>query len=455
MYQDLRDFLEQLGKKGRLLRVQKEVDVRFHIAAGIRKISDSDGPALLFENIKGYPGWRVLGGLFGTQELTALALGLPADSSEEEILKRYLEFDEKRLKPKRVATGPVKEVILKGEDVDLAKLPIATYSEKDVGPYITCGVEIARHPEEGFQNVSIHRRRVIGRDRTGIDMAASQHLRAMVMAAEEKGQGLGIATVIGADPALTVASQVKAPFGVDETEIAGALKGEPIEVVKCETIDVDVPARAEMVIEGVIVRGERTPCGPFGEYPGNYITSGGAVVREFPVIKVTAITMRKDAIFQAMLTGMPMTENHWLKKWALAAAAYREASKLADVKAVNVSRGGAAALQVIVAIKKRHEMEPRNIIAVLLSHRLGARQVIVVDTDINVYDAEDVEWAVATRALADKDIVILPSVSRGPLEPTIAERMSSRWGIDATMPFRDREYYQKIYVPGVEKVDYA
>lgn len=125
------------------------------------------------------------------------------------------------------------------------------------------------------------------------------------------------------------------------------------------------------------------------------------------------------------------------------------------MKAINVSRGGAAALQVVVAIEKRHEMEPRNIIAILLSHRLGARQVIVVDPDIDVYDPEDVEWAVSTRTLPDKDILILPSVSRGPLEPTVAERMSSRWGIDATMPFKDREFYRKIHVPGVEGVDYV
>lgn len=164
--------------------------------------------------------------------------------------------------------------------------------------------------------------------------------------------------------------------------------------------------------------------------------------------------MRKNPIFQAMLTGMPMTENHWLKKWALAAAAFREASKIADVKAVNVTPGGAVQLHIVVSTEKRHEMEPRSIIQTLLGFRMGARLVTVVDSDIDVYDPVDVEWAVATRALPDRDIYIIPSVSRGLGDPSASERSSGQWGIDATMPFKDKELYRKICVPGVEEVDY-
>lgn len=454
MFKDFRDYLDYLEKNGKLARVKKPVNPRFGIAAGIRRTSDIDGPAILFENIEGYGGWRVAGGLCATQKLMALALGLPIDASEAQILQKYLECADKCVKPKLVKTGPVKEIILKGDDIDLTKFPVPTYSEKDAGPYFTSGVEFARHPETGKGNASIHRRKLLGKKQTALLAPPRQHLAAMIAAAEKKGRGLGIATVMGCDPSITIASQIKAPFGVDELEIAGGFRGAPIEVVKCETIDVLVPANAEIVIEGVTVPGERTPCGPFGEYPGNYITTGGEAVRPAFVVNVTAITMRKDAVFQAMLTGMPMTENHWLKKWALAAEAYEEASKVAEVKALNITPGGTAVYHAVVSIEKRHEMQPRNIILNLLSGRAGIRHVIVVDTDINVYDPVDVEWAVATRALPDKDILIIPSVSRGLDEPTRAERTSGRWGIDATMPFKDRDLYRKIYVPGVEKVDY-
>lgn len=458
-FQDFRAYLDYLEKKGKLVRVKKEVDTRFDIAAGIRKTSDIDGPALLFENIKGHPGWRVAGGVYATQKLIALAIGLPMKASEEQIVQRYLQFDQKRVKPKLVSTGPVKEIIIKGNDVDLTKLPIPIYSEKDGGPFLTSGVEIAKHPETGEGNVSIHRRMLLGKDRTALLAQPMQHLGAMIVEAAKKGQPLPVATVMGVDPSLTIASQVKAPAGVDETEIAGAIRGAPLELVRCETIDLEVPANAEVVIEGVVLSGETAMDGPFGEFPGNYVSMTGCIGMESAVVKVTAITMRKDPIFHAMLTGMPMTENHWLKKWSLAASLRRAASEIADVKAVNVTAGGTAAYHVIVSIRKKMEIEPRNVFLNLLSARARPRLVIVVDDDIDVYNPVDVEWAVATRVRPDKDIIILPIQVPAHLEPSPrliapAPSVGAMWGIDATMSIKDREWYQKICVPGVAKVDY-
>ena len=446
MFKDLRGFLDYLEGKGKLLRVQKEVDVRFEIAAGIRKASDTEGPALFFENIKGFPGWKIAGGVFATQQHLALALGLPAEADEESILKRYLEWDEKQIAPKLVGMGPVKEVIVKGEDVDLTKLPIPIYSGLDAGPYLAAGVEIAKDPATGIQNASMHRRMILDKNRTSILAKEHQHLGRMLATAEEKGRGLGIATVVGAPPALAIASQIEAPFGVDETCIAGALRGEPLEMVKCETIDVDVPADAEIVIEGISLPQERALDGPFGEFQGNYITLVGETRTETPVIKVTAITMRRNPIAQAMLTGFPfpMTENHLLKKWAQAAAAYREAGKFADVKAVNVPIGGTGQLHLVVAIDKKSDEEAKNLLKTLLGTLRRPRHVVIVDGDINVYDHMAIEWAIATRVQADKDIIIIPP---GPSP-------FAKWGIDATMPLEDRKWYERIKVPGVEQVDY-
>ena len=444
MFKDFREYLDCLERNGKLIRVQKEVDVCYDIAAGIRKASDTNGPALLFENIKGYPRWRVVGGAYATQEHLAIALGLPINADEQSILKRYLECDEKQVEPKLVDTGPVKEVIIKGEDVDLTKLPVPTYSELDSGPYLTAGVEIAKHPDTGIRNVSIHRRQILDRNRTALLAVEPQQLGILIAAAEKKGQGLAIATAIGAEPALTIASQIKAPLGVDETYIAGAFRGEPLEMVKCETIDAEVPANAEIVIEGVTIPNERVVDGPFGEFPGDYITLNGEPQPKVPVVKVTAITMRRNPIFQAVLTGMPMTENHILKKWVLSASAYREASKLADVKAINLTVGGAAQYHLVIAINKKDDHEPRKIIDTLLTNGGLLKLVIIVDDDINVSDPNDVEWALATRMSADKDIVIFSPIGR----------LSAKCGINATAPLKDRRWYKKVHVPGIEKVDY-
>jgi UbiD family decarboxylase len=450
MCKDFRGHLEFLEENGKLLKVRKEVDIRFDIAAGTRKISDTDGPALLFENVMGFPEWRVASGVFATQKLVALALGLPADTSEQTIINRYLECDQKRIKPRLVTKGPVKEVIIKGDEVDLTKLPIPIYSELDAGPYLTAGVEVSKHPRTGIQNVSIHRRLILDKNRTTILAFPPQHLGQMIEAAEKEGYGLPIATVIGVEPAVALASCVRAPEGVDETEIAGAIQGAPVEVVNCETIDVTVPAHAEIVIEGVVLPNERALCGPFGEFPGNYITMTGSLQREAPVIKVTAITMRKKPIFQGMLTGVPVTENHTLKKWSNAASTYRFISEFANVRALNFTPGGACHYHLVVAINKKDDQEPKRIIDSLLHARYTPSLVIVVDDDINVYDPVEVEWALATRMNPAKDITIT-SVDISQQDA----RSISRWGIDATVSGKEKQYYKKIKVPGIEKVDYV
>ncbi|MBM4297692.1 MAG: UbiD family decarboxylase, partial [Deltaproteobacteria bacterium] len=160
MFDDLRGFLAHLDDLGQLKRVKDEVSVKHEIAAGIRKASDIQGPALLFENVKGYPGWNVLGGLFATRKLVALGLGVP----QEQIAERYATLEEKRIPPEMVATGPVKEIKWTGDQIDLTKLPIVTHASKDIGPYVTIGVQIGKDPDSGVRNVSVHRMLVLGKD---------------------------------------------------------------------------------------------------------------------------------------------------------------------------------------------------------------------------------------------------------------------------------------------------
>ena len=448
MFEDLRTYLSYLEDKGQLLRVQEEVDSKFEIAAGIRKTSDIQGPALLFEKVKGFPGWRVLGGLFATRKLIALALGIP----EDRLLEQYLTLEEKRIPPEIVETGPVKEICWKGDQVDLYRLPMVIHSEKDCGPYVTIGVQIGKDPDTGIRNVSIHRMLLLGKDRLSLWAPADHHLGRMILKAEDKGKGMEVATAIGVDPAIIIGSQAKVPWGVDEFYVAGGLRGAPVKLVPCETIDVEVPAAAEIVIEGVAIPGERVPDGPYGEYPGCY-----SEAKQSPVVKVTAITMRQNPIYQTALTGFPVTENHTLIEYANAAVIYREARKIVpEVKAVHVTPGGTFRHHVVVSVKKRHDEEARNVIVGLLALGLGLKQVTVVDEDIDVRDPVDVEWALSTRMQPDQDIIIVPRLACSTLDPSVPKpRTTAGWGIDATMPLGDRERFEKVRVPGVEKVKYV
>ncbi len=448
MFEDLRGYLTHLENQGQLLRVSDEVDPKFEIAAGIRKTSDIEGPALLFEKVKGFAGWRVLGGLFATRRLVALALGV----SEEKLLEHYLTLEERRIAPEVVASGPAKEICWKGNDIDLYRLPLVTHSEKDVGPYVTIGIQVGKDPDTGIRNVSIHRMLLLGKDRLSLWAPADHHLGRLILKAEEKGRGLEVATAIGVEPSLIIGSQAKVPYGVDEYHVAGGLRGAPVKLVRCETIDVEVPASAEIVIEGVTIPGERVPDGPYGEYPGCY-----SEAKQAPVLKVTAITMRKNPIYQTALTGMPVTENHTLIEYANAAVIYREAKKIVpEVCEVYVTPGGTFRHHVVVSIKKRHDDEARNLILALLALGIGLKQVIVVDEDIDVHDSTQVEWALSTRMQPDRDIIIIPRIACSTLDPSVPEpRTTAGWGIDATVPVSDRERFEKVLVPGVDKVKYV
>ena len=448
MFEDLRGYLSHLEKQGQLLRVSDEVDAKFEIAAGIRKTSDIEGPALLFETVRGFPGWKVLGGLFATRKLVALGLGVPQD----QMLERYLTLEDKRIPPEIVATGPVKEIKWTGDQVDLAKLPIVTHASKDCGPYVTIGVQVGKDPDTHIRNLSIHRMLVLGKDKLSLWAPADHHLGRMILKAEEKKRGLEVATAIGVEPSLIIGSQAKVPYGIDEYHVAGGLRGAPVRLTKCESIDVEVPAAAEIVIEGVTIPGERVADGPYGEYPGCY-----SEAKHAPVLKVTAITMRQNPIYQTALTGMPVTENHTLIEYGNAAVVYREVKKIVpEARAVNMTPGGTFRHHVVVSIKKRAENEGRNVILALLSLGIGLKQVIVVDEDIDPFDPMQVEWAMATRFQADKDAIIVPRIACSTLDPSCPEnRVTAGLGIDATAPMKERWRFEKVEIPGVDKVKYV
>lgn len=439
-FKDLREYLQFLEAQGQLMRVTKPVNKKFDITAYTRKTSDLNGPALLFENVID-SNMPVLSGLFATQRLIALALGI----KEEDLLKEYIKRESNMVDPVMVESGPCQEIVLTGDEIDLRKLPILTNFEKDAGPYITGGIQIAKDPIKGKRNVSMHRMLLMGPRTLSVYAPPGRQLGTIISRNEDKGLGTEIATAIGLEPATVLGSQARAPLGVDEFAIAGGLRGEAVKLVKCKTIDVEVPDTTEIVIEGRTISGERVEDGPFGEYPGTYSWE-----RPAPVLEVTAVTMRKNAIYQNVLTGTPGTENHWMMDMPATVFAYREVYKICpDLKDIKLTIGGTARHHCLVSIKKRHELEARNIIHALLSAPIGIKLAVVVDEDIDLNDTLQVEWAINTRVQADKDVIIVPPMYSPTLDPSSpSERTSAKFGIDATMPVQNRVKYAPVWIPG-------
>ncbi|HEX5452065.1 MAG TPA: UbiD family decarboxylase [Candidatus Limnocylindrales bacterium] len=441
---DLRTFLAALESRGDLLRISEPVDPEYEVVALTRRTSDVDGPALLFENVKG-ASTPCLSGLFAAKRRVAWAL----EVGERELEAAYREREGRLIEPVTVdGPGACQEIVLTGDQIDLFSLPILRHYERDGGRYITAGLQIARDPQTGSRNVSIHRMLLLDRNRLTVFAPLGRHLRTIIERYHDEGRPAEIATVIGTEPAAQIGSQARVAYGVDELAVAGGLRGAPIELVRGCTIDVDIPATSEIVIEGRTVPGESVVDGPFGEYPGTYSDAKPA-----PVLEVTAITMRSGAVYQNTLTGMPMTENHWMMQAAAAAMAYREAFKVTpEVREVNVTPGGAARHHVVISIRKRHASEARNVMLALLAAPLGAKLVTVVDEDIDVFDPLQVEWAVNTRVQADRDVIVLPNLYSPTLDPSApAQRTSAKMGIDATVPLGEGAEYQPARIVGFDR----
>jgi 2,5-furandicarboxylate decarboxylase 1 len=384
----------------------------------------------------------VVANLFCERGWIADALGVPV----EKLLSNFQNAVRHPLPWVEVAAAPAQDVV--HEKVDLLKqLPIPKHNEHDSGPYITAALLIARNPKTGVQNVSIHRCQVSGPDRIGV-LLLPRHTLHYFRMAEEAGEGLEIALVIGVHPACILASQAIAALDSDEMEIAGALLGRPVEMVKCRTNRVRVPAHAEIVIEGRILPKVREPEGPFGEFPQYY---GPRADRE--VIQVDAITRRKNAIFHTIVGGGV--------EHLLLGGIPREATLLEhlqrsfpSVRDVRLTRGGTCRYHLVVKIDKKSQGEPKNIIMGAFGGHYDIKQVVVVDMDVNIDDETEIEWAVATRFQADRDLVIVSGAQGSKLDPSSDNGISAKMGIDATKPLSmEPMEFKRIHVKGVEKVN--
>jgi 2,5-furandicarboxylate decarboxylase 1 len=438
---DLRGWLQTLAATDRLAVARDGISLIDELAAVAKKLENER--AVLFPSPGQHP-IPVVANLFANRGWIADALQVP----DAELLARFQKAVRHPLPWLEVMAAPAQEVVHRNIDL-LRQLPVPKHNEHDSGPYISAALLIARNPKTEIQNVSIHRCQVSGPDRIGV-LLLPRHTLHYFRLAEEAGEALEIALVIGAHPACILASQAIAALDQDEMEIAGALLGQPVEVVKCKTNNVRVPAHAEIVIEGRILPSIREPEGPFGEFPQYY---GTRADRE--VIQVDAITHRKNPVFHTIVGGG--TEH------LLLGAIPREATLLdhlqrsfPSVRDVRLTRGGARRYHLAVKIQKANPGEPKNIIVGAFGGHYDIKQVVVVDMDVDIDDESEIEWAVATRFQADRDLVIVSGAQGSKLDPSSDNGISAKMGIDATKPLATEPMaYKRIHVKGVESVDLA
>ena len=427
---DLRQFLSRLEEEKELIRIKKEVDRKWEVSAVMKK---ARGMAVLCESVRG-SSIPIAGNLFGNIRKIELALG----STREKLLDEYQRRVSRPIPPRIVNHGPVKQQIFKGDALDLDTLPIPFINELDGGYYIDAGIVIIKDPEFGH-NLALHRIQVKGKRKSGILAGPSTHLHTYIRRAWERGKPLEIAVAIGCAPSLYIASQVTGPLDLDEYSIAGALSGKPVDVVRCETIDVEVPASAEIVLEGIIPPNTLESEGPFGEFHGYYTpgASGATGPTQMPVIEYQAMTCRESPIFQMIMIGKPPTEGLYLRSLPHEADLYRIVKEvIPEVKDVYFPPGGCGRFHAVVSIRKRTEGDGKLALAAMLASRIGIKFGVVVDEDIDVRNPLDVEWAMATRSQFDRDGVTINNAPHV-IDPSVVKRdgkTTAKFGIDATRP---------------------
>ena len=434
MKKDLRYFLKAVeeGTPELFLRIKKEVSPRWELSSVQKKLEAEDKlPIVVFEKIQGHE-MPIVTNLFASKRHLALAL----DTSPEEVVTRFAEAQKNRIKPKAVDSGPVKDIVLKGDQADLRTLPIVTHCEKDAGPYLSSGMTIVRDPISGSLNAGIYRNLYLSPKTLTVNLAPLCHAAQVVAQAETRKQHVEAAIVIGHHPAMGMASQQRGQLGEFELETMGGLLGEPVEVVPCETVDVPVPADAEIVIEGRIRTDSWEDDGPFGDYWLYY-----APPKKARVFEVTAITRRRDAMFHDIFNVGP--EHLVLFSLGMEGVVLSQLQQLIpQVTAINVPVSGSGNL---VYVQIRKDMDGLGVNAALAA--LGAYRfkcAIVVDEDVDIYDDRRVLWAVMTRTQADRSFFFVPGSYISRVDPTgypawqSGEKggrlLSTRLGIDATRP---------------------
>lgn len=439
-YDDLRSFISGLDEAGEIIKIEEELSPTFEIAAALRYLDRRNDNVILFSRVKGYTV-PIVGNLFQSYRSIATALGI---RDGQKVMDEYWKRSGALIKPEIQKSAPVKEVILKG-DIDILKaIPVLTHHEKDAGPYFSSAITIAKDPQTGIRGMGIHRIQVKGKNKIGIFLGTPPLSRFLSLS-DAKGKPLEIAIIIGVDPLTFLASITYAPEGIDKFDLAGGLRGRPVELVKGETVDIEVPRYGEFVMEGQILPGVRETEGPFGESGGAYLTV------QNPVAHINCIYHRREPIYHAL---MPFNKENGIITNLVWEATQLDniRQSLPSVKRVHLL--GSIGEIAVVQIEKHGEDDGRKIIKDLFNLLPRAKGIIVVDTDIDIQDPYEVEWAVFTRFQVDRDLLTISGVPGSVLDPSADGGLTSKWGLDATKPLKEAEKYERIAPPSwaMEKV---
>lgn len=434
----LRNFLEKMESENEVVHVAEKVSPRFEVSSILKAFADR--PILYFEDVEDYRT-KVVGNVCGTRSRMYSALQV----SEEDFYKTMIEAGKWPKAPKVVEDAPVKEIV---EKPNLYKIPILTHYEKDAGPYITSGVVSARSPDGGIANVSIHRLLVLDEKRLAIRLVP-RHLYRLWTMAKEKKRDLDIAIAIGVHPAVSLAAASSPPFGVDEFDIANALLDDDLRLVRCMMVDAYAPAEAELILEGRISTDRQVTEGPLVDITGTY-----DIQRSQPVVEIINVMHRQGYLYQALLPGGP--EHRLLMGLPKEVMIYEAVSKVVPtIKAVNLTIGGCGWLHAVIAIEKQDDGDAKNALLAAFVGHPSLKHAVVVDTDIDVKNPSDVEWALATRFQGDEDLLVIRNARGSTLDPSGDQEqgLTTKVGFDATRPlYKPLEKFSKAQIPESSKV---
>jgi UbiD family decarboxylase len=423
----LRHFVEKLVQEGECVVHESPIDL-----IDVAGVLDCNPHAVWFRAV-GPERTELVGNVMGSRRRLAAAL----DTDEAGFPAALRDRLRHPLMPIEVpsSAAPAHDVVLTGDAADLTALPVHLQHELDGAPYISASIDFARDPQSGSTNIGCRRLMLRGPRAAGVDLNAPSDLRALYQAAVAKGQRLPVAFTVGSHPTDFLAAVAATP-PMDELAVVGAVRGAPVPVVNCATVDVKVPADAELVLEGYIdERGLVEPEGPYGEYVGYY-----GLLKNNPVFHLTAITKRRDALFQTVTIGGPRlgtTDTAQLGAAKTEAAIWSVLQQaIREPVAVCCTASSGGMYNVRVSLRQRYPGEARNAIAAVFCSTGDVKHVFVVDQDIDVFSDEQIDWALATRFQADRDIVVASGFRCVPLDPSLqGSRTGAKAGFDCTKPF--------------------
>lgn len=444
MTKDLRSFLDFLRQEHpeEILEIKRQVDLEYDMTTFVMELARRDKfPLLFFSGVKGYP-YPVVVNTFASRRRIGYAIGL----EEKELISGWKARSAERIPPRSVEDAPVKEVQCLGKEIDLNDYPIPVHFEADGGRYITGGVVIAKDPDTGVGNLNFTRLQVQNQETLGASLHSRGDLWDFQRRQGEQGKPLDVAVAIGVHPAISVAAATNLPITEDEMALAGGLMGESVPVVAAESVDLMVPAQAEMVIEGKILPDTFQDEGPLGEYTGY---ASGRSTRN--VIRVSAITHRKDMIYQDIVPGASAEHLNLSKVSRIPRTFDAVKAAFPNVIDMNYPMSGTH-YHCYVSLKQTIEGQAKQVMMLIFGLDSYIKHIIAVDSDVDVYDEKQVLWALATRFQADRDLFVVPGLPANLLDPSMQGKVGAKMGLDATMSLDSPAVPIRISQESIQKI---